>query len=282
MENAPCLFILLICRRFILLLCLRFVCLCPLIQAPTQYLNSTVHGVVEECLLRSTFEDLPIPADILTDILQHLCIIGEAAVTTAPFTLQHTHCRVFLLPALLPNVVLKPHPRTEGTAPNGSQPDRPPASSLPDPLTTSTLSSLGQEHPLVILSRSRVLLKTFIPGLCQSLSTSPIYSSSGVFVVEEVAFNQIIIHPHKNVQLHVQVFEPHSNILGSYSGIKVGLELSPQHLDPVIRHLVHAVSLVEQAYGYVGAEWATLCPQKGDSPHPLKVLYLNCTFLYSY
>ena len=255
--------------------------LVSLIQAPTQYRPSTVNGVVEECLLHSTFEGLPIPAEILTDILQHLCIIGEAAVTTAPFTLQHTHCRVFLLPALLPNVVLKPHLRRDGIAPNGSQPDRPPASSSPDPLTTSTLSSLGQEDPLVILSRSRVLLTTFIPALCQSLSKSPVYSSSGVFVVEEVAFNQIIIQPHKDVQLHVQVFEPHANILGSHSGIKVGMELSHQHLDPVIRHLVHAVSLVEQAYGLVGAEWATPCPQKGDSPHPLKVLSLNCTFLYS-
>ena len=138
-------------------------------QGPPQYLTSAVNGVIEECLLHATFEGLPIP-EILTDILQHLCIIGEAAVTTAPFPLQHTHCRVFLLPELLPNVVPKPHLRTEGTAPNGSQ---------------------------------------------------------GVFVVEEVAFNQIIIHPHKNVQLHVQVFEPHSNILGSHSGIKVGMELSP-------------------------------------------------------
>ena len=230
--------------------------------------------MVEECLLHSTFEGLPIPAEILTDILQHLCIIGEVAVTTAPFPLQHTQCRVFLLPALLPNVVLKPHLRTEET----SQPDRPPASSSRDPLATSTLSSLGQEDPLVILSRSRILLTTFIPALCQSLSKSPIYSSSGVFVVEEAAFNQIIIHPHKNVQLHVQVFEPHSNILGSHSGIKVGMELSPQHLDPVIRHLVHAVSLVEQAYGLVGAEWATPCPQRGDSPHPFKVISSNCTF----
>ena len=68
-----------------------------------------------------------------------------------------------------------------------------------------------------------------------------------MFVVEEVAFKQIIIHPHKNVQLHVQVFEPHSNIRGSHSGIKVGMELSPQHLDPVIGHLVYAVSLVEQS-----------------------------------
>ena len=81
-----------------------------------------------------------------------------------------------------------------------------------------------------------------------------ILSRSRVFVVEEVAFNQIIIHPHKNVQLHVQVFEPHANVLGSHSGIKVGMELSPQHLDPVIHHLVHAVSLVEQAYGLVGEE----------------------------
>ena len=81
---------------------------------------------------------------------------GEAAVTTAPFTLQHTHCCVLPLLALLPNVVSKLHQKTEGTAPNGSQPDRPPASSSTDPLTTSTLSSLGQEDPLVILSRSRV------------------------------------------------------------------------------------------------------------------------------
>ena len=111
--------------------------------APPHYLTSTVHGVVEECLLHSTFEGLPITAEILTDIIQHLCIIGEAAVTIAPFILQHTHCCMFLLPALLRNVVLKPHLRTEGTAPNGSQRNRPPASSSTDPLTTSTLSSLG-------------------------------------------------------------------------------------------------------------------------------------------
>ena len=95
--------------------------------------------MVEECLLHSTFEGLLIPAEILNDILQHLCIIGEAAVTTAPLTVQHTHCCMFLLSALLPNVVLKPHLRRDGTAPNGSQPNGPPVLSSPDPLTTSTL-----------------------------------------------------------------------------------------------------------------------------------------------
>ena len=104
--------------------------------APSQYLPNAVNGVIEECLLHLTFEGLSVAAEILTDILQHLCIIGEAAVTTAPFTLQHTHCCMFLIPALLPNVVPKSHLRTEGTAPNGSQPDQPPTSSSPDPLTT--------------------------------------------------------------------------------------------------------------------------------------------------
>ena len=84
--------------------------------APPQYLPNAVNVVIEECLLHSTFKSLPIPTEILTNILQHLCIIGVAAVTTAPFTLHHIHCHVILLPALLPNIVPKPYLRTEGTA----------------------------------------------------------------------------------------------------------------------------------------------------------------------
>ena len=244
-------------------------CISPLVQALPQYLPSTAHEVVEECLLLSSLEGLPVPAEVLTDVLQHLCIIGEAALTTAPFPLQHTRCRVFLVPALLPKVTLKATLRTEGTLPHSSTLDRPSTSALPDPFSAGSL-------PLLILSRSRVLLTTFIPALCHSLSTSPFYASSGVFDVHEVAFNQIAINPHQDVQLNVQVFEPHSIILGSHSGIKVEVGLSPQHLEPVVRHLMHAVSMVEEAYGPVGVEWATPCLQGGDSPHPLKVPYITC------
>ena len=43
--------------------------------APPQCLPNAVNGVVEECLLHSTFKGLPIPTEILTNILQHLCTL---------------------------------------------------------------------------------------------------------------------------------------------------------------------------------------------------------------
>ena len=256
---------------------------CPSpLQAPPQYLPCTVHGVVEECLLNSSFEGLPVPTEVLTNILLHLCIIGEVAVTTAPYSLQHTQCRVYFVPALLRAVAVTAPLRTEQATPSSSTPVQPSTSASPGPLASDNLSSVRQEDPLLILSRSRVLHTTFIPALCRALSESPVYSTSGVYLVHDAAFNQISIRPHKNVQLNVQVFDPHSNILGSHSGIKVEVDLAPQHLEPVIRHLMHAVSLVEQAYGLMEVEWATPCPQRGDSPHPLPVRTLHYSFLYTY
>ena len=102
--------------------------------APPQYLPNAVNVVIEECLLHLTFEGLPIPTEILTNILQHLCIIGVAAVTTAPFTLQHIHCHP--TPSTPAQHSAKTIPEEGG---NSIQPDRPPALSSPDPLTTSTL-----------------------------------------------------------------------------------------------------------------------------------------------
>ena len=243
-------------------MCLLF----SLTQAPAKHLPCTANGIVEECLLHSSFEGLSVPADTLTDVLEHLCIIGETALTTTSLPLLHAQCRVFIVPALLPAVSLMAPMRAEEPALH-----RPSSPFLTDPLAASSISLQLPREAILILSRSRVLLTTFIPALCHSLSKSPIFASSGVFVIHEAAFDQIIINPHEDVQLNVQVFEPHSDILGAYSGIKVDVGLPDQHLESVLRHLMHAVSLVEEAYGPVGAEWATPCLQGREPPHPLKV-----------